>query len=243
MKKVIAMVVCVAMLACFALTASAATKATFTIATVDAKAVGETVIVNMDIAEAKTMIGAVGFKFAYDADYLKFVEHPESYEFFTTGAGAGSLLAVGNEANMEVQMAGDGGMKAPGTVLALAFEIIKEIPAGETAVVSGEFTLQPSHAEKADETYEATIVNGGVKAAAPVVVPPVDGGEDDDKDPVKPQDKPVVDKPVVDEPVEDVTVTDTEANPETGDVSGIAVAAGLCAVMAAAFVITKKVND
>ena len=235
MKKVIAMVVCVAMLACFALTASAATKATFTIETVKAVAVGETVTVNLTIKEQKTMIGAVGFKFEYDKDYLEFVEDPSTFEFFNAGPASGGASAVGNEETMEVQMATANGFKAPGVVMPLTFKVIKEIPAGEIAAISATFTLEPAHAEDETVTYDATIVAGGVKAEAkeepkpqpqpqPQPQPPVDGG---------------VDAPEV----EDVTVTDTEANPETGDVSGIAVAAGLCAVMAAAFVITKKVND
>ena len=240
MKKVIAMVVCVAMLACFALTASAATKATFTIETVKAVAVGETVTVNLTIEEQKTMIGAVGFKFEYDKDYLEFVEDPTTFEFFNAGPASGGASAVGNEETMEVQMATANGFKAPGVVMPLTFKVIKEIPAGEIAAISATFTLEPAHAEDETVTYDASIVAGGVKADAPVVVPPVGGGEeDDDKDPVKPQPQ----EPTVEPEVEDVTVTDTEANPETGDVSGIAVAAGLCAVMAAAFVITKKVND
>lgn len=242
MKKVIAMVVCVAMLACFALTASAATKATFTIETVKAVAVGETVTVNLTIEEQKTMIGAVGFKFEYDKDYLEFVEDPTTFEFFNAGPASGGASAVGNEETMEVQMATANGFKAPGVVMPLTFKVIKEIPAGEIAAISATFTLEPAHAEDETVTYDATIVAGGVKAEAKAddIVdpkPPVD--DDDDKPVVKPQPQ----EPTVEPEVEDVTVTDTEANPETGDVSGIAVAAGLCAVMAAAFVITKKVND
>ena len=243
MKKVIAMVVCVAMLACFALTASAATKATFTVSTVENAKKGDIVLVDVTIAEKQTKIGTLAVKFTYDTEKLAFVMNEDEGKYFVTGEGAGGATAAGNEANMEVQMATADGFWKAGKVLTLAFEVIADIAEGEIAAVEMALLDQPTHCDDNTVTYDVEIINGGVKGVAKEEPkdpkPPVDGG----KDPVEPQDKPVVDKPVVDEEVEDVTVTDTEANPETGDVSGIAVAAGLCAVMAAAFVITKKVND
>lgn len=237
MKKVIAMVVCVAMLACFALTASAATKATFTVSTVENAKKGDIVLVDVTIAEKQTKIGTLAVKFTYDTEKLAFVMNEDEGKYFVTGEGAGGATAAGNEATMEVQMATADGFWKAGKVLTLAFEVIADID--DIAAVEMALLDQPTHCEDNTVTYDVEIINGGVKGVVKEEPkdpePPVDGG----KDPVEPQDKPVVDEPVV----EDVTVTDTEANPETGDVSGIAVAAGLCAVMAAAFVITKKVND
>lgn len=225
MKKVIALVMCVAMLACIAVTASAATSATFTFSTVENAKVGDVVSVDMSIAEGKTMIGAIGFKFSYDDTYLKFVESPTTYDYFSTGVGAGGATAAGNEETMEVQMATANGFKAPGTVITLCFEVIKEIPAGETAAVSADIILAPTAAEGTIE-YDTKVVAGGVKGVAAEESSVPSTPSKDDVTPVNPS------KP--DAPKD---------NPKTGDVSGVAVAAGLCAVMAAAFVITKKVND
>ena len=89
-------------------------------------------------------------------------------------------------------------------------------------------TVEPTAAE-GDDTYNVKIVPGGVTVEkAPT--------------PVEPESKPESETPSKTvEPEDEGTTTGT--NPKTGDVSAVAVAAGLCAVMAAAFVITKKVND
>lgn len=229
MKKVLALIMCVAMIASFAVIASAETKdATFTFKTVDGKglAAGDTVTITMDIAEAKTLIGAIGFKISYDDEYLKFIEDPTTYAYFNTGVGAGGATAAGNEETMEIQMATADGFKAPGTVLSLTFELKKAIPEGKTAVVTAEVSMEPKAAE-GDDTYNVKIVPGGVTVEkAPT--------------PVEPESKPESETPSKTVEPEDTT---TGTNPKTGDVSAVAVAAGLCAVMAAAFVITKKVND
>ncbi len=237
MKKVIALVVCVAMLACFALTASAATKATFNVSTVEGAEKGQIVLVDISIEEAKTKIGTLAVKINYDTEKLAFVMNEDEGKYFVTGEGAGGATAAGNEETMEVQMATADGFWKAGKVLTLAFEVIADIAEDEIAAVTMELLDQPTHCEDETVTYDVVINAGGVKgpkAPEESVVPPVSS---EDK-------KPVESKPVVEAPVEpEVEVTDTDANPETGDVSGIAVAAGLCAVMAAAFVITKKVND
>ncbi len=229
MKKVLALVICIAMIACVALTASAdATKATFNIDVVDGK-VGETVVVNMDIEEAKTMIGAIGFKFVYDTTYLKLVENPTTYNYFSTGLGAGGATAAGNENTMEVQLATADGFKAPGTVIALAFEVIKDIPTDAVARVDAKIIVEPKAATDEIEGYDIVINAGGVagpKSAPTEDVPSVVPSEPTSQGTTPPP----------------ATGSDTQ-NPPTGDATGIAVAAGLCAVMAAAFVITKKVND
>lgn len=237
MKKVLALIMCVAMIASFAVIASAETKdATFTFKTVDGKglAAGDTVTITMDIAEAKTLIGAIGFKISYDDEYLKFIEDPTTYSYFNTGVGAGGATAAGNEETMEIQMATADGFKAPGTVLSLTFELKKAIPEGKTAVVTAEVSMEPKAAE-GDDTYNVKIVPGGVTVEkTPTPEPPsstVEPSTVESKD----------GEPKDGEPKDEDTTTGT--NPKTGDVSAVAVAAGLCAVMAAAFVITKKVND
>lgn len=231
MKKVIAMVVCVAMLACFALTASAATKATFTVTTVENAKKGDVVYVDINIAEKGTKIGTFEIQIDYDKTYLKFVENEDEGMYFVVGEATGGATAAGNEETMAVALATANGFFKVGKVLTLAFEVIEEIPAGEIAAVTFKTTSDPTHCEDENETYDVTIIDGGVKGEVKeVVVPPVGGGDDNEGETQDPE-------------TQDPTTTETDKNPETGDVSGIAVAAGLCAVMAAAFVITKKVND
>lgn len=232
MKKVIAMVMCVAMIACIAMTASAATAATFTIDDVKDAKVGDVILVNMSIAEKGTRIGAIGFTFDYDENYLKFVENEDEGKYFVVGGGAGGATAAGNEETMEVQMATADGFFKADVVLTLAFEVIAEIPE-EGTVVSAKMTTEAKSAESDDVTYDVKINNGTVYPVIKEVVPPTPGTSEPVED-VTPTEKPG--KPAEDDkkPTE---------NPKTGDASAVAVAAGLCAVMAAAFVITKKVND
>lgn len=230
MKKVIAMVMCVAMIACIAMTASAATAATFTIDDVKDAKVGDVILVNMSIAEKGTRIGAIGFTFDYDENYLKFVENEDEGKYFVVGGGAGGATAAGNEETMEVQMATADGFFKADVVLTLAFEVIAEIPE-EGTVVSAKMTTEAKSAESDDVTYDVKINNGTVYPVIKEVVPPTSEPVEGDVTPTEKPSKPAEDDK---KPTE---------NPKTGDASAVAVAAGLCAVMAAAFVITKKVND
>lgn len=228
MKKVIALVMCVAMIACVAVTAAAEEVAvTLTVSTVENAKKGDVVTVDLTIAEQGTRIGCIGFLFDYDTDYLKFVMNEDEGMYFVTGEAAGGATAAGNEETMAVQMATATGFYKVGKVLTLAFEVIEDIPEGEIAAVNctvdPDVTVKPNEGEK---TYDITVINGGVKGpAAEVVVPPVGGGTNGGTTvvPTTPT----------------VTVTDTDHDP-MGDASAVAVAAGLCAVMAAAFVFTKK---
>ncbi len=232
MKKVLALVMCAAMILCVGMTAMAATQktASFTVTTVtDKYNVGDVALVDLVANEENTGIGAFAVKFSYDTEYLKFVENPEEGDYFITGKGAGGATAVGNEETMELQMATANGFKKADVVVTLAFEVIKDIPEGKTAVVSVEEI--PGVVANADDPegveYTLSFENGGVAH---------------EKTPTPPE------PPVSSVPSEGgngggTTTTATTTNPKTGDASAVAVAAGLCAVMAAAFVITKKVHD
>lgn len=225
MKKVIALVMCVAMIACAVVTVAAdEVAATFTVATVEGNK-GDVVTVDLTIAEKGTRIGAIGFLFDYDTDYLKFIENPEDGVYFVTGEAINGGMGVGNEDTMALQIASVNGFFKAGTVVTLCFEVIEEIPAGEIAAVNctvdPEVTVKPN---EGDNTYAIAVINGGVKAPAAEIV---DGGEDGETGTTVVPTTPTV------------TVTDTDHDP-MGDASAVAVAAGLCAVMAAAFVFTKK---
>lgn len=240
MKKVLALVICIAMIACVAVTASAeATAATFTVSTVEGNK-GDKVTLDIEIAERGTRIGTFVIQIKYDESKLKFIENEDEGAYFVVGEAAGGATCAGNEENMQAALATPNGFFKPGKVLTLAFEVIDEIPAGETAEVTFEMMEDPKVCDENEygaKEYDVKINAGGVKSSAKVEGPsdttsPVDPVESsdpsDNKQPTTPS-----------KPAE----SDTDTNPATGDVTGIAVAAGLCAVMAAAFVITKKVND
>ena len=232
MKKVLALVICIAMIACVAVTASAeATAATFTVSTVEGNK-GDKVTLDIEIAEKGTRIGTFVIQIKYDESKLKFIENEDEGAYFVVGEAAGGATCAGNEENMQAALATPNGFFKAGKVLTLAFEVIDEIPAGETAEVTFEMMEDPKVCDEKEygaKEYDVKINAGGVKSSAKVESPV--------ESPVAPPSTTPSTTPS--KPAE----SDTDTNPATGDVTGIAVAAGLCAVMAAAFVITKKVND
>lgn len=240
MKKVLALVMCVAMIACFAVIASADTDTTFTVATVEGNK-GDKVVIAIDIT-AGSKLGALGLQVSYDKTYLKPVMSDDEGDEADVLAGdaTSKALVTGNieKDPIEIAIATEKGIKNAGSVASITFEVIEEIPEGTTAVVSVAVTTSES-ADDPDEKYNFTTVDGGVKAPAKPESKPE--SKPDEKPESKPEEKPVEESKVEPTPVEDVTKTEPK-NPKTGDASALAVAAGLCAVMAAAFVITKKVN-
>ena len=240
MKKVLALVICVAMFACLAVTASAASDVVLTISSVEGNK-GEVVKVDISISE-KSNVGALNMDLTVDESVLKAVTTKNKKEqdvYFLGGdaATAAGALVEGSDGVVDgvfkLATTTTAGYWDAGVVWSVYFEIVGDLPA-EGAVINGTVT-SIGDCEDSTLVVNASVVAGKVTAPVeqpPVEQPPVDGGDDDNQE------------PETNEPeVEDEVVTDTDANPETGDVSGIAVAAGLCAVMAAAFVITKKVND
>ncbi len=243
MKKVLAMVICVAMLACFAVTASAASDATLTVATVEGKK-GEVVSVDIAISEASD-IGALEITLAVDETLLKATTVKDKRGndvYFQAGpaATAAGALVEGSEGIVDgkfmLTTASSAGYYDAGVIWTVYFEILADLEA--PAAIDAEATTV-GHYDDDTIAINLTVVDGAVKAAVE------EPSEPESKPESKPEEsKPEVEQPPVDEkPAPVVTDTDKNDNPPTGDVSGIAVAAGLCAVMAAAFVITKKVND
>ncbi len=227
MKKVLALVVCVAMFACFALTASAADEATLTVATVEGKK-GDVVAVDVSIS-AESNIGALEVTLAVDETLLKAVTTKDKRGndvYFQAGAAAtaAGALVEGSEGIVDgkfmLTTATSAGYWDGGVIWTVYFEVLADLEA--PAAIDAEVT-SVGHYEDDTKVITVNVVDGAVKA------PKAADDNKDDKD----------DKDDKEDKEQDVTNT----NPPTGDVSGIAVAAGLCAVMAAAFVITKKVND
>ncbi len=246
MKKVLAMVICVAMLACFALTASAeSVDATLTVSTVEGK-VGDVVSVDIAISEASD-IGALEITLAVDESLLKVATKTDKRGdtiYFEGGAAATAAKALveGSDGIVDgkfmLTTASSDGYYDAGAVWTVWFEIVGELP--ENGAVFDAEATSVGHYNDDNIAINLTVVDGAVKAAKEEVKPSEPESKPESKPEVKPESKPVVDAPVDEEPT--TSETDKE-NPKTGDVSGIAVAAGLCAVMAAAFVISKKVND
>lgn len=236
MKKVIAMVMCVAMIACIAMTASAATEVTFTIATVEGKA-GDVVAIDVSVSE-ESNIGALELQLAYDDTQLEVVttKNKKGQDvYFIAGdasTAAGALVEGSDGGNpMLLTAATTNGYWDAGVIATIYVKLLEDVAEGEVAAITGEVTVIQD-CEDTSVQYDATVVPGGVKAPVEEV-PSEPVGPSSDVTPTEPTEP---SKPAEDDkkPTE---------NPKTGDASAVAVAAGLCAVMAAAFVITKKVND
>lgn len=251
MKKVLALVMCIAMIASFAVTASAATDVTFTVADVKDAKVGETYPVDIAIS-AESNIGALEFYVALDGAYLEpgTTKNKKGQDVYyvngdaTTAAGASLVGSDGFEAESGkykfAAAAADGYWDA-GVIVTIYVKVIAELPEEGAAITLEVGT--PVDCE--DKTVEFNVTTDDA-----VVLPYVEPVPESPADPqppviVDPESPEKPTKPGVDDGKgEDNKGEDDETKiPATGDASAIAVAAGLCAVMAAAFVLTKKVND
>ena len=256
MKKVIALVMCIAMIACFAVTASAADAINVTVSSHKDAKVGDVIPVTVslpsDFADDFCEIGALTVTIKLDDEYLEpaFTKKGPKNIWCAEGAvidysGATLMSSDGYDPATEKYVVTiisvDGLYVTEGADLFTIYVKVKaELPEAGAAVDME--IAECAHYEQG--LVDAVAVDGLIKGVekAPVQ-PPVGGGEQGGGEQgggnqgggnqggtegTKPVD----------------TDTDTDSkNPGTGDATGIAVAAGLCAVMAAAFVITKKVND
>ena len=281
MKKVLALVICIAMIACFAVTASAADyTVTYTVSSYEGAKVGDTVTVTVSLTK-NSDLGALEFDVDLDDEYLEATSITNSrgkqqwYAGIDPVAKGASVMGSdglnAESGTYKFAFANAEGIYEEGALVEFYVKVIKELP--EEGAAIDLIVNATTNYEDSGKTYENVIVNGvvkGVKAEEPPVPSedpskpePVDPSKPEPVDPSKPEDpsKPAdPSEPVqpgepaetdTDAPAEtdtDVTGTDTEEGattdiPKTGETTAIAVAAGLCAVMAAAFVITKKVND
>ena len=234
MKKLLAIVLSVAMIACFAVVASAddANKVAITIDTVNVTEdmVGKEVALNVNISAVEFGYATIEFTVDWDKEALELVEWSEE---FTAMKG----LGVGNENKFAYANATKNGKG--GQIAMLVFKVLKAQDAQVTGTVDACKLF--TSAEKADKNTvdaDASVVAGGIKLGQPT--PP-----SEPTPPSKPTDP--TDPSKVDESkaapttvVTPGTTTNTTKNPKSGDASAVAVAGVLCAAMAAAFVITKK---
>ncbi len=166
LKKLLALSLCLALLATVSLSAAAAgvTTVTFAFDTVEEQ---DFVEVHMNLQEKDSMIGAIDIQFDYDETYLEIVplvnpSNPENlffdcpYNYEEHG-----FMYSSNEKNMRFAMACYKGVQADGLFLTIRFRVIRDIPVGQVAEVSGEFLYTPVSCNDL-EYQSAVILSGGV---------------------------------------------------------------------------------
>lgn len=245
MKKLLAIVLSVAMIACFAVVASAAEEITATIATVEVTeaSVGTQIEVPVEMSKSQFGYGAIAVTLQYDKEALELVKFSKgtlikNYEDAETG-GTGNP-DVGTYGFICATKG-----VSEGSACVAVFKVKKAVDSAVTAEVTAEVYKDDTKSPDTDKVV-ATVVAGGTKVA---VAPPTS----EEKPPVSEEKPPVSEeKPPVSEDktteskaapttvVTPGTTTNTTKNPKSGDASAVAVAGVLCAAMAAAFVITKK---
>ena len=237
MKKLLAIVLSVAMIACFAVVASAAEEITATIATVEVTeaSVGTQIEVPVEMSKSQFGYGAIAVTLQYDKEALELVKFSKgtlikNYEDAETG-GTGNP-DVGTYGFICATKG-----VSEGSACVAVFKVKKAVDSAVTAEVTAEVYKDDTKSPDTDKVV-ATVVAGGTKVGQPT--PPSDPGESK-------VDESKVDESKADESkaapatvVTPGTTNNTTKNPKSGDASAVAVAGVLCAAMAAAFVITKK---
>ena len=263
MKKLLAIVLSVAMIACFAVVASAEETVSATVSTVSAKA-GDAIVLDVTLSKVAYGYAAVTVDVdttCYNAEELEFTGFKKAKGF----SGTGDFSAVVDGAAKYGFVTTDGGADYPenqeGVIVQLKFNVLKDVEKSEVGVLFTAKTYDDANIVN-NSAANASVVKGGVVNS---VEPPEDSSIID---------PPVEDSSIVDPPVEDSsivapgeskveseveskveskvdtdstvavvtggTTTGSTTNPKNGDASAVAVAGVLCAAMAAAFVITKK---
>lgn len=238
MKKLLAIVLSVAMIACFAVVASAAEEITATIATVEVTeaSVGTQIEVPVEMSKSQFGYGAIAVTLQYDKEALELVKFSKgtlikNYEDAETG-GTGNP-DVGTYGFICATKG-----VSEGSACVAVFKVKKAVDSAVTAEVTAEVYKDDTKSPDTDKVV-ATVVAGGTKVA---VAPPTSEEKppvSEEKPPVS-EDKTPGSKDAPTTVVTPGTTNNTTKNPKSGDASAVAVAGVLCAAMAAAFVITKK---
>lgn len=257
MKKLLAIVLSVAMIACFAVVASAEETVSATVSTVSAKA-GDAIVLDVTLSKVAYGYAAVTVDVdttCYNAEELEFTGFKKAKGF----SGIGDFSAVVDGAAKYGFVTTDGGADYPenqeGVIVQLKFNVLKDVEKSEVGVIFTAKTYDDADIVNNSAT-NASVVKGGVENGVepPVesseVLPPAESSEVGPSDPgtgdssiVAPGESKVESKVDTDSTVAVVTggtTTGSTTNPKNGDASAVAVAGVLCAAMAAAFVITKK---
>lgn len=254
MKKLLAIVLSVAMIACFAVVASAEETVSATVSTVSAKA-GDAIVLDVTLSKVAYGYAAVTVDVdttCYNAEELEFTGFKKAKVF----SGIGDFSAVVDGAAKYGFVTTDGGADYPenqeGVIVQLKFNVLKDVEKSEVGVIFTAKTYDDADIVN-NSAANASVVKGGVvnsvepPAESSEVLPPVDSSIVDppveDSSIVAPGESKVESKVDPDSTVAVVTggtTTGSTTNPKNGDASAVAVAGVLCAAMAAAFVITKK---
>ena len=244
MKKLLAIVLSVAMIACFAVVASAEETVSATVSTVSAKA-GDAIVLDVTLSKVAYGYAAVTVDVdttCYNAEELEFTGFKKAKGF----SGTGDFSAVVDGAAKYGFVTTDGGAGYPenqeGVIVQLKFNVLKDVEKSEVGVIFTAKTYDDADIVN-NSAANASVVKGGVENG---VEPPVESSEVGPSDPgtgdssiVAPGESKVdTDSTVA--VVTGGTTTGSTTNPKNGDASAVAVAGVLCAAMAAAFVITKK---
>ena len=230
MKKVLAIILAVAMLACMAVVASA-DGITITAATVENAKKGDIVSVAVNAAGVtKGDFASGAIKLEYDNTKLKLVAFPDSDEEHGGDEVYSplSLTVVVNFDTATVGFMSDKGVRKDGALFVVAFEVLEDTTA-EGFAITPVATDKIQHVNDDNSTTEITGIN--------YVAGAVKGAKEDPEPKPEPEPTPKPDP----EPTPNPT-PNPNPNPKVGDASAVAVAGALCAAMAAAFVLTKKVK-
>ncbi len=261
MKKLLAIVLSVAMIACFAVVASAEETVSATVSTVSAKA-GDAIVLDVTLSKVAYGYAAVTVDVdttCYNAEELEFTGFKKAKGF----SGTGDFSNVVDGAAKYGFVTTDGGADYPenqeGVIVQLKFNVLKDVEKSEVGVIFTAKTYDDADIVN-NSAANASVVKGGVVNGVepPVesseVLPPAESSEVGPSDPgtgdssiVAPGESKVeseveskVDTDSTVAVVTGGTTTGSTTNPKNGDASAVAVAGVLCAAMAAAFVITKK---
>ena len=257
MKKLLAIVLSVAMIACFAVVASAEETVSATVSTVSAKA-GDAIVLDVTLSKVAYGYAAVTVDVdttCYNAEELEFTGFKKAKGF----SGTGDFSAVVDGAAKYGFVTTDGGEDYPenqeGVIVQLKFNVLKDVEKSEVGVLFTAKTYDDANIVN-NSAANASVVKGGVvngveepsdvpSEPGPSIEDPVES-KDESKDEskveskVESKDDSKADTDSTVAVVTGGTTTGSTSNPKNGDASAVAVAGVLCAAMAAAFVITKK---
>ena len=253
MKKLLAIVLSVAMIACFAVVASAEETVSATVSTVSAKA-GDAIVLDVTLSKVAYGYAAVTVDVdttCYNAEELEFTGFKKAKGF----SGTGDFSAVVDGAAKYGFVTTDGGADYPenqeGVIVQLKFNVLKDVEKSEVGVLFTAKTYDDANIVN-NSAANASVVKGGVVNSveppedSSIVDPPVEDssivapGESKVESEVESKVESKVDTDSTVAVVTGGTTTGSTTNPKNGDASAVAVAGVLCAAMAAAFVITKK---
>ena len=253
MKKLLAIVLSVAMIACFAVVASAEETVSATVSTVSAKA-GDAIVLDVTLSKVAYGYAAVTVDVdttCYNAEELEFTGFKKAKGF----SGIGDFSAVVDGAAKYGFVTTDGGEDYPGNqegvIVQLKFNVLKDVEKSEVGVLFTAKTYDDANIVN-NSAANASVVKGGVENGveppedSSIIDPPVEDssivapGESKVESEVESKVESKVDTDSTVAVVTGGTTTGSTTNPKNGDASAVAVAGVLCAAMAAAFVITKK---